>query len=104
MSKPKKDLPAGSRVKISEVPDVILKQLLTPSEMRMLKNRFQILNLLEDGLSIRNIARQVKVGTDTVVRVARMIERGNLNKVLRMERFSTRKIRSSTPWIFGKSS
>lgn len=87
MSKPKAD-------KDIQIPDSILKGLLTPSEIRMLKNRFQIVNLLEDGLSIRNIAKQVKVGTDTVVRVARMMER----------RPRAKPIKSSTPWIFGKSS
>lgn len=96
MSKPKKD-------KNIQVPDYILRRLLTPSEIRMLKNRFQIVSLLEDGLSIRNIARKIKVGTDTVVRVARMVEAGNLRKVLDKEEKLTRKIKSSTPWIFGKS-
>lgn len=76
-----------------QIPTDILKNLLTPSEIRMLKNRFQIMNLLEEGLSIRKVAEKVKVGTDTVVRVARMIER----------RPSTKPIKTSTPWIFGKS-
>lgn len=96
MSKPKKD-------KNIQIPDYILRQLLTPSEIRMLKNRFQIVSLMKNGLSIRNIARKIKVGTDTVVRVARMVEAGNLRKVLDKEEKLTRKIKSSTPWIFGKS-
>ncbi len=87
MSKPRID-------KNIQIPDHILRQLLTLSEVRMLKNRFQIVNLLEEGLSIRNIARQVKVGTDTVVRIARMIEKSSR---------PTRKIITNTPWIFGKS-
>lgn len=86
-----------------QIPDYILRQLLTPSEIRMLKNRFQIVSLMKNGLSIRNIARKVKVGTDTVVRVARMVEAGNLRKVLDKEEKLTRTIKSSTPWIFGKS-
>lgn len=90
MSKPKQNTNI-------QIPDYILRRLLTPSEIRMLKNRFQIVSLLEDGLSIRNIARKVKVGTDTVVRIARMVEAGNKSEKL------TRKIQSSTPWIFGKS-
>lgn len=94
MSKPVKD-------KNIQIPDDLLKNLLTPSEIRMLKNRWQIINLLEEGLSIRKIASQVKVGTDTVVRTIRMVEKNNLfNKSLRG---STRKIKTSTPWIFGKS-
>lgn len=93
MGKPKKDISI-------QIPDQILKKLLTPSEIRMLKNRFQIVNLLEEGLSIRNIASRVKVGTDTVVRVSRMIERKSLNKILNR---SSRKFKTNTPWIFGKS-
>lgn len=96
MSKPKID-------KNINVPDEILRKLLTPSELRMLKNRFTIVNLLEEGLSIRNIAAEVKVGTDTVVRVARMIEKGDLMKSLSSGRRVSKPIKSKTPWIFGKS-
>ncbi len=93
MSKPKKDMNI-------EIPDNILRQLLTPSEIRMLKNRFQIMKLLQEGLSIRSIAIQVKVGTDTVVRVARIIEKSDfkgLKKIIKMP------FKTTTPWIFGKS-
>lgn len=86
MSKPIKE-------KNIQIPVDTLKDLLTPSEIRMLKNRFQIMNLLQDGLSIRKVATIVKVGTDTVVRVSRMVERRPCKKY----------IRTSTPWIFGKS-
>jgi len=86
MSKPKSE-------KNIQIPTDVLKDLLTLSEWRMLKNRFQIMNLLQEGLSIRKIAEKVKVGTDTVVRVARMIEKHP----------KVRRIKSSTPWIFGKS-
>lgn len=92
MSKPRSD-------KNINIPNHILRQLLTPSEIRMLKNRYQILNLLERGLSIRNIASQVEVGTDTVVRVSKTIEENNL-KISKIKKTS---IKTSTPWIFGKS-
>lgn len=92
MSKPKRDINI-------QIPESILRVLLTSSETRMLKNRWQIINLLEDGLSIRKIAAQVKVGTDTVVRTIRMVEKNNiLSKSTKIK-----KIKSSTPWIFGKS-
>lgn len=96
MSKPRID-------KNIQIPDHLLKELLTDSEMRMLKNRWQIIKLLEDGLTIRSIAQEVKVGTDTVVRVARMIEKKNLRKAVDKELNLKRVIRSKTPWIFGKS-
>lgn len=85
-----------------DIPDNILKSLLTPSEARMLKNRFAIIQLLEDGLSIRNIAEQLSVGTDTVVRVARMMEKGDLKSFLGSKKTKL-PFKSRTPWIFGKS-
>lgn len=69
----------------------------------MLKNRWQIIQHLDEGLTIRKIAEKVKVGTDTVVRVARMMERGKVQKILDTEKGNLRKIKTSTPWIFGKS-
>lgn len=93
MSKPKLD-------KNVNVPENILKKLLTPSEARMLKNRYLIVNLLEEGLAIRKIAEQVKVGTDTVVRVARMLEKGDIRKVINKQMIP---FKTKTPWIFGKS-
>lgn len=87
-----------------KIPDEILSELLTPSELRMLKNRWQILNLLEDGLSIRQVANQAKVGTDTVVRVARMTDKNSLKKIV--DKIHLRQGfggQASTPWIFGKS-
>jgi len=48
MSKPKLD-------RQIKVPDQILKNLLTSSELRMLKNRYQIINLLNEGLGLAPI-------------------------------------------------
>lgn len=76
------------------LPADVIKDLLTPSEMRMLKNRWRIFQLLQDGQSIRSIADQVKVGTDTVVRVSRLV-----GKVSTEESSG----QSKTPWVFGKS-
>lgn len=86
-----------------QIPEHMFKELLTVSELRMLKNRWQIINLLEEGLSIRKIASQVKVGTDTVVRVVRMMEKGNLRKNLSKEKKAKLPFKTRTPWIFGKS-
>lgn len=87
MSKPR----VGKKI---DIPDHIMKSLLTPSEMRMLKNRFTIANLLDEGLSVRRIAETVKVGTDTVVRVARMLGKRKTQKLA---------FKTKTPWIFGKN-
>ena len=94
MSKPKKD----SSIKI---PTALLEELLTPSEIRMLRNRWRIINLVKRGVSIRKIASQIKVGTDTVVRTIRMAEK---NKLLSKTREDLQgNIKSQTPWIFGKA-
>lgn len=84
-----------------KIPNEILSELLTPSELRMIKNRWQILNLLEDGLSVRQVASQVKVGTDTVMRISRMMDKSSLQKTY--VQFNKKNIKSMNPWIFGKS-
>ena len=94
MSKPKEE----SKV---DIPTHVIKEILTSSEIRMLKNRWQIIQYLEDDLSIRRVAEKVKVGTDTVVRVARMLEKKGLRKVL--DKKIERQYKSQTPWIFGKN-
>ncbi len=93
MAKPLKD-------KNISIPDNVLAKLLTPSEIRMLKNRWQIIQHLKEGLSIRKVAEKASVGTDTVVRVARMMEKAELKKIIGSK---TKILKSSTPWIFGKS-
>lgn len=94
MSKPQTE-------RVVSVPDEIIKDLLTPSEWRMVKQRLLIINLLDEGLSIRKVASQAKVGTDTVVRVARMAEKKSLRKIIHQK--NERKFKTSTPWIFGKN-
>ncbi len=90
MSKPLED-------KNVSVPDSVLRDLLTPSEVRMLKNRWQIIQLLQLGRTIRGIAEEVGVGTDTVVRVARMMEQHDFGN-----RFKQDINKKNLPWIFGK--
>lgn len=94
MSKPKID-------KKINIPDQLLKQLLTASELRMLKNRFLIVKGLEEGLTIRKIAEKIKVGTDTVVRVSKMLESGDLQT--KLSKVSKLPFKTKTPWIFGKN-
>lgn len=88
------------REKNFSIPDHILRDLLTPSEVRMIKNRWQIIKYYEGGFSIRKIAKQVKVGTDTVLRTIRLVDKDNL--IHKRQKESKEKL-SSTPWIFGKS-
>lgn len=94
MSKPKQE----NKV---DIPTDVLKEILTPSEIRMLKNRWQIIQYLEEGLSIRAVAEKARVGTDTVVRVARMLEKNNLRTIIGKNK--QRSFKTNTPWIFGKN-
>lgn len=91
MSKPSTD-------RSINVPDNLIKKLLTDSEWRMIKQRLHIINLLDDGLSMRQIADQAGVGTDTVVRVSKMATSRSLRK-----KTNLKKLKTSTPWIFGKT-
>lgn len=95
-------MPKPKLEKKIQVPTEVIPKLLTQSELRMLKNRWEIVNLLEDGLSIRNIAKQVRVGTDTVVRVSRMVEKGDLRKMINRPKLDKLPFKTNTPWIFGK--
>lgn len=92
MSKPKTE-------KNIQIPDEILRKLLTESEIRMLKNRFMVSNLIDQGLSVRKIAEKVGVGTDTVIRTIRLIDKAGLKKKLNPKKG----MKSSAPWIFGKA-
>lgn len=83
-----------------QIPDELLKELLTSSEMRMLKNRYQIIKLLSKGLSIRAVAQRARVGTDTVVRVSKMVSKEKLDKLFKREEVSPGE---SSTYIFGKS-
>ncbi len=80
-----------------DIPDFLIKDLLTPSEKRMVKQRLLIIRLLEEGLSIRGIAEQARVGTDTVVRVSRMLEANpKIREYLRKPQ------NLASKWVFGQ--
>jgi len=82
-----------------DIPDVLVKELLTSSELRMVKQRMFIIKLILDDLSIRAIAKEAKVGTDTVVRISRMFDS---NKVIK-EYLKKEQMTPSSKWIFGES-
>ncbi len=93
MSKPTQD-------KHVEIPTDLIRELLTPSELRMIKQRYLIANFLKDGLTIRAIASRVGVGTDTVVRVSRMV--GSSLKLWKTPKEARTK--RSSKWVFGEVS
>jgi uncharacterized protein YerC len=100
MAKPKKDLTNLRPLAVSEIPIEILKDILTESEIIMLKNRWLIIQCLDNGLSIRKTAAKVKVGTDTVVRVSKMFEKKTIKNYF--GKTGDRQFKTQTPWIFGK--
>jgi len=92
-----------------------LEDLLTSSEIRMIKRRWYVANLLDEGKSVRQVAAEAGVGTDTVERIAKRIEegKGGLAKALelvrgrrvqarkRLEKGNTEEIVFPKPWAFG---
>lgn len=89
MSKPNQEINAS-------IPLEIIEELLTPSEIKMIKQRVRIFEFIALGKSIREIATKVGVGTDTVVRMIRKIEKSQIlqEKYLKRE--------SSSKWVFGQ--
>lgn len=66
----------------------LLKDLLTDSELRMIQNRWRVARLLDEGKSIREVAWEAGVGTDTVERLAKKLSSGTggLQKALETAR------------------
>ncbi len=86
-----------------------LDDLLTESEIIMLKRRWHIARLLLENRTIREVARLASVGTDTVNRVSKSIRFGSgvLQNII--ESFGTgqapKKDRDiKLPWILGDTS
>jgi len=53
-----------------------LRDLLTPTELRMVKKRWHIACLLDEGHNVRQVARQSQVSTGTVMKVKSTLRRG----------------------------
>lgn len=82
-----------------EIAPELYPELLTPSELRMIKQRLLIARLLKEGKSIRDVAHRIGVGTDTVMRMSRKIKS---SKVLQ-EIFQKESKKKSSQWIFGET-
>jgi Trp operon repressor len=85
-----------------DLPAELIEELLTDSELRMVRQRLLILRLLSEGKTIRAIAEQVGVGTDTVVRMSKKMESNPKLKEI-YEKHSGQ-IPSSSKWVFGEVS
>ncbi len=80
-----------------DIPGDLITELLTDSEVRMVKQRLAIIKLLEEGHTVRAIAEQVQVGTDTVIRTARKLE---ANPRIRQLIQTSKSVPSK--WVFGQ--
>jgi len=99
MSKPKKEIDAKTyfreihflyeilnNLKSVEEVKVFFKDILTKSELRMLKRRWHIANLLYDGLGPRETAVQSKTSTQTVSKIKTILEEGHGGLKLAIDR------------------
>ncbi len=62
-----------------------LKDILTKSELRMLKRRWHVASLLNQGFDVRTVARKSKTSTQTVSRIKQILnnDRQGLNMTVK---------------------
>lgn len=63
-----------------------LKDILTSSELRMLKRRWHIANLLFEGNDVRTVAMKSKTSTQTVSKIKKILEEGHGGLKLALEK------------------
>lgn len=106
MSKPREEIKESSYYKdiyflydalntlknIDEV-KLFMKDMLTKSELRMLKRRWHIANLLTEGYDMRTVAQKAKTSTQTVWRVKKILEEGFGGMRLVIDRVKEKQLR-----------
>lgn len=65
---------------------IFMKDMLTRSELRMLKRRWHIGNLLLKGYDVREAAVESKTSTQTVIRIKHVLENGFGGLILALTR------------------
>lgn len=101
MSKP-------SRSSDIDVPESVVADLMTESEVKMIKNRWKVVILLSRGLSVRKVAQEVSVGTDTVVRMSKILRQNaqvrGMAKKAKLEVVKRAVVNNSeaSKWVFGQ--
>jgi len=87
---------------------LFLKDILTKSELRMLKRRWHIACLLQEGHDVRTVAQKSQTSTQTVSRIKQIIDEGNgglnlalerSNQVERNEKSDRYKVRGSSKYV-----
>lgn len=69
---------------------IFLKDILTRSELRMLKRRWHIASLLLQGLDIRTVASKSRTSTQTVSKIKHILENGNGGLRLAIEKMNSK--------------
>jgi len=110
MSKPKEEINTSTYIKdihllyeiiglFSNTDDLklLLKDMLTSSELRMFKRRWYIANLLYDELDIRTIAHISNSSTSTVIKIKQILfeGKGGLKKAIEKARLESRNEKKS---------
>lgn len=67
-----------------------LKDILTSSELRMVKKRWHIASLLTEGNDIRSIAHRTQASTQTVSKIKKTLEEGHGGLKLALEQMQTK--------------
>jgi len=88
--------------------NVLLKELLTQKEIKILQQRFQIAQLLKTDLTYREIARRIGISTTTVVRLNWRLkirkskrEKHPDKKTIVAPKVYLRESRKKLPWVIG---
>jgi len=67
--------------------EIFFRDLCTLEEIAEMSNRWRVVQLLGQGLSYREIAKQTELSTTTITRVAHWIEHGSGGYKLILKRF-----------------
>jgi TrpR-related protein YerC/YecD len=104
------------KLKNLEEVKLFFKDILTSSELRMLKRRWHIACLLDEGWDLREVAKRSKTSTSTAIKVKRLIEEGSGGLKLALEKTKNQRVAKEPElkprvgtlsggfnrWIFGK--
>lgn len=85
-----------SSLKNVEEAKLFLKDILTSSELRMLKRRWHIASLLYEGFDIRTVANKTKTSTQTVSKIKRILEEGHGGLSLALDRVKRMAVKERT--------
>ncbi len=117
MSKPKEEIKEKEYYKeihflyeiLNNMKDVeeiklFVKDILTKSELRMIKRRWHIANLLNEGKDIRTAANKSKTSTTTVLKIKLILEEGTGGLKLALDRSIILKDKERNNFIRSKQS